>query len=77
MDTQNTLSLLARKRVKDYLLGTWVELTLSDGSIRRIQRMDSGSTMGLPGWHDINARTGCSYLADTQADAINAILRGY
>jgi hypothetical protein len=56
--------------------GTITRVTFSDGTVVDIQRMNSASTMGLPGWHDINkdARES-SYLADTEKDAIAELLK--
>ena len=56
--------------------GTITRVTFSDGTVTDIQRMDSASTMGLPGWHDINkdARES-SYLADTEKEAIAELLK--
>lgn len=52
--------------------GVHTEVTLPDGSVRRIQRLNSTESMGLPGWHDMDAK-GRSYLGSTEADAIKAL----
>lgn len=63
------------KRVKD-ADGTHTVVTLPDGSVRRIQRLNSAESMGLPGWHDMDApSTRKSYIADTEAEAIKEIER--
>ena len=55
--------------------GTVTRVTFSDGTATDIQKMDSASTMGLPGWHDVNKGvTEFSYLADTEKDAIAELL---
>ena len=56
--------------------GTITRVTFSDGTISEIQRMDSSTTMGLPGWHDINKSSKeFSYLGDTEAQAIQELLQ--
>lgn len=69
------ITVAKRRRVNaGPLEGTHTELTFSDGSVARIQRMDSASTQGLPGWHDLDGdRT--SYLGDTEAEATQEMLR--
>lgn len=63
-----------RRRVRgDPLDGTHTELTLSNGKVARIQRMSNGSTMGLGGWHDLDADKH-TYLADTEDEAVKEIL---
>jgi hypothetical protein len=55
--------------------GTVTRVTFSDGTATDIQKMDSASTMGRPGWHDVNKGvTEFSYLADTEKDAIAELL---
>jgi hypothetical protein len=55
--------------------GRVTRVTFSDGTATDIQKMDSASTMGLPGWHDVNKGvTEFSYLADTEKDAIAELL---
>lgn len=73
MDTQNPLSqvnVVSIQRRSDPLMGTWHEVMLSNGKQYTLQRMDAGSSMGLPGWH-CDGR----YLADTKADALSELLR--
>jgi hypothetical protein len=55
--------------------GTVTRITFSDGTAVDIQRMDSASTMGLPGWHDLSkSLTEGSYLGDTEKQAIERLL---
>lgn len=55
--------------------GTITRVTFSDGTAVDIQRMDSASTMGLPGWHDLSKSAGqVSYLGDTEKEAIARLL---
>src|SRR5690606_10902148 len=62
-----------KRRVRgDVYEGSHTEVTFSDGTTARIQRMSSETTMGLPGWHDMDAKEH-SYLADTEADAIKVL----
>ncbi len=53
-------------------------VTLSDGSVYHLSRLDSTASMGVPGWHldeDVGAKTpGTSYLADTREGAVQALL---
>jgi len=59
----------------DALTGASTKVKLSDGSEHEINRQDSITSMGLPGWHDVNADTINSYLADTKAEAIKELIR--
>jgi hypothetical protein len=59
----------------DALTGASTKVKLSDGSEHEINRQDSITSMGLPGWHDVNAATINSYLADTKAEAIKELIR--
>jgi len=59
----------------DALTGPSTKVKLSDGSEHEINRLDSTTSMGLPGWHDVNADTQNSYLADTKAEAIKELIR--
>jgi hypothetical protein len=70
------ITVTSRKRINlGPVEGTITRITFSDGTAVDIQRMDSASTMGLPGWHDINKSvTGNSYLGDTEKDAIARLL---
>lgn len=68
------VTVAGRRRVRDPLEGTHTELTLSNGKVARIQRMSSGSTMGLPGWHDLDGGQH-SYLDDTEEGAVKEVLR--
>jgi hypothetical protein len=65
-----------RKRVKVPMEGTHTEITWAHGKVDRIQRLTSGESMGLPGWHNIggdrNARAN-TYLADSEEEAIKAL----
>lgn len=53
--------------------GVHTVVKLPDGGVRRIQRLDSTSSMGVPGWHDMDSSQH-SYLADTEADAIKVLM---
>ena len=59
----------------DALTGPSTKVKLSDSSEHEINRLDSTTSMGLPGWHDVNADTQNSYLADTKAEAIKELIR--
>jgi len=64
------------KTIKDDgLTGTYTKVKLSDGSEHEINRQDSTTSMGLPGWHDAKADTRYSYLANTKAEAIKELIR--
>lgn len=63
-----------RRRVKVELEGTHTELTFPDGRVHRIQRLNSGESMGVPGWHDFDAQGINSYLAETEEEAIKVLL---
>ena len=53
-------------------------VTLSDGSVYHLSRLDSTASMGVPGWHldeDVGAKgAGGSYLGDTREGAVQALL---
>jgi hypothetical protein len=64
------------KTIKDDgLTGTYTKVKLSDGSEHEINRQDSTTSMGLPGWHDAKADTQYSYLANTKAEAVKELIR--
>lgn len=64
----------SKKRVKVDMEGTHTEIKLSDGKTHRIQKLTSGESMGLPGWHDLDSKDQHnSYLADSEAEAINLL----
>jgi superfamily II DNA or RNA helicase/predicted RNA methylase len=65
---------IKRRRVKDGFDGTHTELTMPDGSVRRIQRLNATESMGLPGWHDADKTMGENgYLDDTEEGAIKRV----
>lgn len=64
----------AVKKLKDDDGNSYAEVTLPSGKVMRLQRHDSTSTMGLPGWHDMDATDQHSYVADTLADATHALV---
>lgn len=67
-----------KRRVKVPDEGTHTEITWPDGSIDRIQRLNSRETMGLPGWHNIGGQQGRqtgTYLDDTEEGAIKELKR--
>lgn len=77
------ITMTSKRRVKVDMEGTHTEVTLSNGAKRRIQRLNSAASMGLPGWHDLdkpsNGKNGWAghqntYLADNEDDAIRALL---
>ena len=59
----------------DALTGASTKVKLSDGSEHEINRQDTNTTAGLPGWHDINLDIGYSYLGNTKAEAIEELIR--
>lgn len=48
-----TKSKPASRRVNVPGEGSHTELTMPDGSLKRIQRLNATESMGLPGWHDM------------------------
>lgn len=62
------------KRVSDPLDGSHVVVTHADGHTDRIVKLTSGESMGLPGWHDMDAPGTSSFLADSQEEAIKMLL---
>ena len=70
------VSLVERSRKKTLDEGTHTVLKFSDGTVKRIQRLNSTESMGLAGWHDIDVKEMMSsYIADTEVDAITSLLR--
>ena len=59
----------------DPLTGSSTKVKLSDGSEHEINRQDTNSTMGLPGWHDVSQHAMYSYLGNTKAEAIQELIR--
>lgn len=57
--------------------GTHTQVTWSDGSVDKIQRLSSGESMGLPGWHDVGGKASGpkagTYLADSEEEAIKVL----
>ena len=69
------VTLVSKRRVKgDIMEGTHTELTLSNGKVVRIQRMDSVGSMGSPGWHDMDDNSLHTYRGDTEPLAIDEVL---
>lgn len=69
------LQVTDRKRVKDPIEGTRTEITLSDGSKASISKVAAISSGGVGGWHDNDAPSDYSYLADTEEEAIKELIR--
>jgi len=71
------ITVTGRKRVKlNPVDGFIVRVTFSDGTVSEIQRMDTYTTMGVPGWHDINkTSTQSSFLGNNEGLAIQELLR--
>ncbi len=67
------VTVASKKRIKDPLDGNHTAVTLSNGKTHRIQRLTSGESMGVPGWHDVDA-TEHSYLGDSEDEAIKRLL---
>lgn len=68
------------RRVRgDPMDGSWIEVTLSDGRVYEMQRLNATESMGLAGWHQRD-RVGMqpsrshSYLGDTQPEAIRDLI---
>lgn len=57
--------------------GGHTEVTMLDGAKHTIQRLDSASSMGLPGWHWTSPPKGAqnTYLADTREEALKALAK--
>ena len=72
--TPGTLTVTERKRVRDPLEGNKTVLTLSDGSTAEISKGEAISHGGVGGWHDSDGGD-YSYLADTEQEAIQELLR--
>ena len=69
------ITLVSQKKINRGIDGTATILTFSDGTVVEVQRFDSASTMGLPGWHD-NSKSASqsSYLGDRLSDVIQRLL---
>lgn len=63
---------IAAKRTKRVNVpgeGAHTVVTMADGSTKRIQKLSSGESMGVPGWHDLDGGEH-SFLGDSQEAAI-------
>lgn len=76
------ITVASKTRVRDDGGFPLTEVTLSNGSVHRLQRMDSAGTMGLPGWHIVSdpetgkgwERIKPTYMGDTEAQAIESLV---
>ena len=64
---------MRKERVRVPEAGVHTVVYHDDWTISRIQRLNSGESMGLPGWHDMDAAIRLSYLADTEEEAIKVL----
>jgi hypothetical protein len=69
-DSEGSESQSTTKSIKDENGNTVTEVTLPSGKKVEIQRLTSGESMGLPGWHGPSG-----YLADTKEQAIKELER--
>jgi hypothetical protein len=70
------ITFIKEKRTKDDFGNAATDVELSNGNRHKIQRLTSGESMGLPGWHDTSASpTTGSYLGNTKAEAVKELLR--
>ena len=70
---------VTEKRTKDEFGNVATEVTLPNGSVHTIQRLNAAESMGLPGWHLAGAtatdiREG-AFLGNTKEEAIQELLR--
>lgn len=64
----------SERRTKDDFNNLVTEVTLSDGSVYQIARLNSLESMGLPGWHDFAKEKTTSFLGNTKDEAIKALI---
>ncbi|MEY2875840.1 MAG: hypothetical protein RLZZ373_3211 [Pseudomonadota bacterium] len=75
------VTIASKTRVRDEDGNMLTRVTLSDGSVHDLQRSDSTSTMGVPGWHVVrsNGRSlqgeSGTYRGDTEAQAVHELVR--
>lgn len=70
------ISLKAKKRIREFGEEPHTRVELSNGATHRIVRLNSAESMGLPGWHDADAKEGeRSFIHDTEPQAINELIR--
>jgi len=71
------ITVTGKKRIKlNDVDGYATRVTFSDGTVSEIQRMDTYTTMGPPGWHDINkTSTQSSFLGKNEGRAIQELLK--
>ena len=75
------IAIASKARVRDEDGNMLTRVTLSDGSVHDLQRSDSTSTMGVPGWHVVrsNGRSmqgeSGTYRGDTEAQAVDELVR--
>lgn len=70
---------VTEKRTKDEFGNVATEVTLPNGSVHTIQRLNAAESMGLPGWHLAGAtatdiREG-AFLGNTKEEAIQELIR--
>lgn len=70
------IKFVKEKRTKDEYGNSATDVELSNGNKHKIQRLTSGESMGLPGWHDTSASpTTGSFLGNTKSEAVQELLR--
>jgi hypothetical protein len=56
--------------------GKYTEVTMPNGDVHKLQKLNATESMGLPGWHDLDAPNGSSWLGDTKEQAIKELQKG-
>ena len=70
-DAPASVTVTAKKKIRDPFEGSQTHVTLSNGKTHRLQRLNATESMGLPGWHEVDG----GFLADNEADAIAELVR--
>lgn len=70
---RGAISVVSKAKGRDEFGSPVTVVSLSNGTVRRIARLNATESMGLPGWHDTEKDQN-SYLGDTESDAIAVIV---
>lgn len=67
-------SIISKKKLSDNYGSKYFEIKLVGGKTLNLVKLNSSESMGLPGWHNMDAAQH-SYLGDTVEDAVAMYLK--
>jgi hypothetical protein len=68
------ITVVSDTKGKDDYDNTVTNIELSNGAKYQIVRLNSTESMGVPGWHDVNAKNIYGFLGNSKADAIETLI---